>query len=310
MKSDDFDDDDYEEDPYYFPGMTITAGDMDGLERLLSIPRERVMSIDTETTGLDPDKDEILSLSIVDGNGKVLFDSLIRPETRKRWPKAAEVNGILWKDVKEKPTLLDHKDELRELASKCDLVVGYNVKFDLGMLYSGGISEFPNINNFDVMEEYAPVRGSWDEYHGDYRWCKLTTCAKHYHVKFDPHKSAEDARATVECFYALLADEGYIAPLRKRTEEQELAKKRKAAEESRQDIPHKASHMVSNRNVNKGNPSPFRLLQAFLVIMAIVSFLGIINLMIHGDITGAVIDIFVCIASVVAASAVSRRARG
>jgi DNA polymerase III epsilon subunit-like protein len=229
MKNDDDIFDDEEDDPYGFPGVTITAGTLDGLNKLLSIPKDKVMAIDTETTGIDPKKDEVLSLSIVDGNGSVVFDSLIKPDHRKRWPNATKINGITWKDVKDKPTLLDYKDELSKLASKCELVVGYNIKFDLAMLYEGGISDFPSIKNFDVMEEYAPVRGSWDDYHQDYRWCKLSTCAGHYHIKFDPHKSSEDARATMECFYALLADEKYIDPLKVASE------KEKASEEKQRE---------------------------------------------------------------------------
>lgn len=36
--------------------------------------------IDTETTGLDPEKDELLQVSIIDDEGNVLFNSLFRPE--------------------------------------------------------------------------------------------------------------------------------------------------------------------------------------------------------------------------------------
>jgi DNA polymerase III epsilon subunit-like protein len=297
MKNNDIFNDDYEDDPYDFPGMTITAGTLDGLNKLLSIPKDRVMAIDTETTGLDPKKDEILSLSIVDGNGSVVFDSLIKPDHRKRWPNATEINGITWKDVKDKPILLDYKDELSKLASKCELVVGYNIKFDLAMLYEGGISDFPSIKNFDVMEEYAPVRGSWDEYHQDYRWCKLSVCARHYHVKFDPHKSSEDARATVECFYALLADEKYIAPLKAASEREQASKEKQKVN---QDYKSNKERPTKSNQLKDTTRLIFKLSAFALGFMALISLMA-------GNGTGFFIYIIFCLIFAVLAHALNTR---
>ena len=64
------------------------------IEQLRGTDPANIRCIDTETTGLEPGKDEILQVSVVNGNGDVLFDSLVKPTHRKRWPKAAEVNGI------------------------------------------------------------------------------------------------------------------------------------------------------------------------------------------------------------------------
>ena len=63
-------------------------------ERVRSLDPKRVIILDTETTGLKPQGNEILSLSIINLEGTVLFDELVKPEKRKRWPKATEVNGI------------------------------------------------------------------------------------------------------------------------------------------------------------------------------------------------------------------------
>lgn len=51
--------------------------------------------LDTETTGLHPEEgDEILSLTIVDANGRLLFDERFKPKHKKEWPEAQAVNHI------------------------------------------------------------------------------------------------------------------------------------------------------------------------------------------------------------------------
>ena len=45
--------------------------------------------LNTETTGLHPeDGDEIPSLTIVDANGRLLFDEKFKPKHKKEWPEA------------------------------------------------------------------------------------------------------------------------------------------------------------------------------------------------------------------------------
>lgn len=44
--------------------------------------------LDTETTGLDCFRDEIIELAIISYNGDILFHHRINPLRRKSWPKA------------------------------------------------------------------------------------------------------------------------------------------------------------------------------------------------------------------------------
>lgn len=50
--------------------------------------------IDTETAGFYSGWDELLQVSVIDGEGYVLFDRLIKPSRRKKWPYAQRVHGI------------------------------------------------------------------------------------------------------------------------------------------------------------------------------------------------------------------------
>ena len=62
----------------------------------------RIIVFDTETTGVTED-DEIIQLSIIDGNGKTLINEYVHPYWKKDWAAAARVNGITPEMVKDAP---------------------------------------------------------------------------------------------------------------------------------------------------------------------------------------------------------------
>lgn len=96
--------------------------------------------LDTETTGLHPEEgDEILSLTIVDANGRLLFDERFKPKHKKEWPEAQAVNHISPEDVEHLTTIDAYMEQIcRILDHIADEIVGYNVAFDLGFLKTAG----------------------------------------------------------------------------------------------------------------------------------------------------------------------------
>lgn len=46
--------------------------------------KSKIICIDIETTGLDRNNDEILQVSIINGRGKTLYNSYIKPRTTRR----------------------------------------------------------------------------------------------------------------------------------------------------------------------------------------------------------------------------------
>jgi len=201
--------------------------EMGRIEQLRGTDPANIRCIDTETTGLEPGKDEILQVSIVDGNGDILFDSLVKPTHRKRWPKAAEVNGITPDMVKDKPNIEDIADDIERTMDGAELLVGYNLEFDTSMLDACGVSLRAR-DTFDVMKEYASVHGKWNNYYNDYSFVKLVTAAHHYGIKFDPHDSSEDATATIKVFKKLLQDDTYVSRARAHDEVVERQREAKA----------------------------------------------------------------------------------
>lgn len=163
---------------------------------------EKWICLDCETTGIDPEKDEILSLSIMDQDGEVLFDEMIKPLRKTYFPRATAVNGISYDDVKDKPSLIDFKKRLIEIFKNYNVVIGYNVGFDLGFL-SSLFDFYKNYEIIDVMEIYSNYRAEPTEY-GGLKWFKLEACASDLGYKSDNfHNSLEDVKATIYCFNKL-----------------------------------------------------------------------------------------------------------
>ena len=189
------------------------TGDISALRELSS---DRIVSLDVETTGLDPRSDEVLQIALVRGDGEVLLSRYVRPEHHSSWPLAQRTHGISSSMVEGCPSLALLKPEIEELFKDIDLIVGYNVTFDLSFLQAAGVS-IGRAPAFDVMREFAPVAGRWDSYRQRYDWVSLVHCARFYGISLRAHDACEDARATLGCFWAMLergsGREGY-APSR------------------------------------------------------------------------------------------------
>ena len=180
------------------------------LAPLKAIPKEKIIVFDTETTGFYAEKDDdILQLSIADGNGKALFNEYFKPKNKETWPEAEAVNGISPKMVKDAPYIESKADQIREIFENADLVVAYNLPFDERFINKNGIFIREDQLTFDVMREFAPVAGVWNDRYGNWKWQKLVNCAEHYGFDFKAHDSLEDAKATAYCFNRMLEDPVY-----------------------------------------------------------------------------------------------------
>ncbi len=176
-------------------------------KKLSEMDKSKILVFDTETTGTNPDTDEILQITILDGYGRTLFSSYIRPTHRKRWPNARKTNHISYQMVADKPTFSDVRAQIQALFNNARLIVGYNVNFDINFVREAGI--VPSGMTFDVMREFARYRSAVEK--TVYRTCKLKECAQYFGVSFDPHNSAADAAATLACFNGLIDDPRFVA---------------------------------------------------------------------------------------------------
>lgn len=166
----------------------------------------KIIVFDVETTGLDFDADEILQISIIDGDGNVLIDEYVRPYWTTEWNEAEKVNGISSATVKDAPYPHELIPKVKGIFESAELLVAYNNSFDLGMLEKWGVQVKPHQKQYDVMLEFAKVYGEWSDYFGDYTWQKLSTCAMYFNYQGSGnfHDSLEDVRATLFCYQQLL----------------------------------------------------------------------------------------------------------
>lgn len=164
---------------------------------------EKAICLDVETTGVDPNTAEIVQLSIIDYNGNTLFNEYIKPDKAKIWPGAEAVHHISPLKVINKPHLGFYYNKLKRIFDDAELIIAYNGDhYDIPIIARYGFPELRSKKSYDVMLEFAPIYGAWDDYHSSYTWQKLNVCADYYGYRGDDnfHDSLEDVRATLFCY--------------------------------------------------------------------------------------------------------------
>lgn len=112
-------------------------------------------------------RNDVLQISVRDDAGNVLFDSLIKPEKRKRWDLYS--HGITPAAVRDAPMLSDVAPELQKLLRGKHVVL-YNKK-SLARFLKPVLCTAASVHC--CMLAYAEYKHEWDPYHKQYRWHKL-----------------------------------------------------------------------------------------------------------------------------------------
>jgi DNA polymerase-3 subunit epsilon len=96
---------------------------------------ERILVFDCETTGIDFTKDQVIELCVQHG--------LDTASTSRTWrirpavpihPAAQAIHGISSADLADCPSFGDLADEIAAVFASADVIVGYNLSFDIDML--------------------------------------------------------------------------------------------------------------------------------------------------------------------------------
>ena len=91
--------------------------------------RSRVLFFDLELTGFY-DRDEILSITIVDGFGELIMDTLVKPTHTSKWNKTEKIHGITPDMVQDAPTLAELTPRIKEIFAAADHIIAYGVSTD------------------------------------------------------------------------------------------------------------------------------------------------------------------------------------
>lgn len=148
----------------------------------------KVVYIDVETTGLFPDRDDLLQLAVVGYNGEELYNGYFKPVRKTSWKSAMKINGITPEMVKDSPSFQSELKKIQAIISNSTYVLGYNVSFDRRFLEANGV-DFSNVTFVDVMRTTACYVKFENK--------KLVTVAKGLGYDFkNAHNALSDVMAT------------------------------------------------------------------------------------------------------------------
>ncbi len=151
--------------------------------------------LDTETTGIGPNS-EILEISIVDHDGEVLVDTLVKPRG-KIDPGASRVHGISMEMLADAPGW-DVVWPQVDTALKGRYVGIYNLDFDVRMMQQSHQRHWmqwqqPEGDFFCIMKLYARFYGQWNSRHGNYRWQSLDNARRQCRLELaNTHRALDD----------------------------------------------------------------------------------------------------------------------
>lgn len=173
---------------------------------------------DTETTGLNPDKHEIIQVGLLsfvldaDGNNYKLkeYESKIKPERiYLANPRALEVNGYTDEAWENAPSFTNVLNDMRPIIEKSDIFLGQNMLFDMRFLDEqckrNNITcpEFPAYIDTKEMADKL-VHANWLQRSG------MDYLVEHYNVQVSgrAHTALVDCWRTFKVWEKLMNDSG------------------------------------------------------------------------------------------------------
>lgn len=159
--------------------------------------------LDTETTGLDK-SDEIVEITILDHEGKVLLNSLVKP-SQPIPPAAAQIHGITNEMVQKSPAWPILWQQVRPLLIG-KTIVAYNSDYDHRLLQqSHARYKQPwrdRLEFFDLLKLYSQFRGEWDANRRSWRYFSLENAGRACNIPLpNAHRATADTLLTHALLY-------------------------------------------------------------------------------------------------------------
>lgn len=163
------------------------------LEMDIELPKGAII-LDTETTGLGNNA-EIVEISIIDLNGNILLNTLIKPKDRIP-PEVIAIHGITNDAVRIAPSWLDADLKVAKILQSAPIILIYNADFDLRMIRQTqdkyGLPHYKNIEKKTECIMHFCSQQALDE--TGYKRRSLNFMAKHRGVRIigTPHRALTD----------------------------------------------------------------------------------------------------------------------
>jgi DNA polymerase-3 subunit epsilon len=175
----------------------------DPLEQAVAVAKEKFdlipVYMDTETTGIEDDA-EIVEIALIDANGDVLFDSLVKP-VGPIGLEAAAVHHITEEMVSQAPSWAEVWPEVEKILKGQALGI-YNADFDVRMMIQSHQKHSmpwnpPYAEAFCLMKLYAQYYGDWNSSRNNYRWQSLEKAARQCNIPLpNSHRAKDDTLLT------------------------------------------------------------------------------------------------------------------
>lgn len=167
---------------------------------ILGFPSSYVV-IDLETTGLSTEFDDIIEICAIrykEDSLESSFSTLVKP--KDRIPEfITELTGITNEMVSDAPRIKQALQGLESFLYPDDIILGYNVNFDINFLYDNYEYELnhPFTNNFiDVMRIAKRLEPTLSNH-------KLETLSSHYGIDSNHHRAEADCETCQQCYLKL-----------------------------------------------------------------------------------------------------------
>jgi DNA polymerase-3 subunit epsilon len=155
------------------------------------IVQQHPLILDTETTGLDPARDEIIELALIELDGSVAIDTFI--QSRQPIPiEATAIHGITDDMLQGKPTFPEVWERLAPYLSRPIII--YNAAYDIPMLAYNALRykiRMPRPQAHCLMTHYTEYSVGAD---GPYQ--KLEVACRQFQIQVGIHRAISDAEAT------------------------------------------------------------------------------------------------------------------
>lgn len=188
--------------------MSMKEDRLDAIKLAKSIIELKPVYLDTETSGLR-DNAEIVEIAILDHDGKLLLERLVR-SVRRIPADAIAIHHITDDMVREAPRWPEVWPDVEAIIAGRPVAI-YNADFDLRMMkQSQRIAmqswRLPRWEIFCVMKLYAQFYGDWDPYRRNYRFVSLEVAGRLSMIPLpNTHRAPDDAALTRALLHAIAA---------------------------------------------------------------------------------------------------------
>lgn len=177
----------------------------------LEAPLLDYVVLDTETTGLDPDKGakliEIGAVKVKDGRIADTFSQLVNPQMIVP-PHITQLTGITTYDVSGKPPVGQAMKAFEHWLGFGTPVLAHNATFDLRFLDRATVETWPNRPLFD--HPFLDTLEMSRDIHPELRHHRVADLIKRYHVgEVEQHRALSDAQQEQE-LYQIMCKEYFL----------------------------------------------------------------------------------------------------